>query len=63
MNILLASAEVTPFAKAGGLADVASYLPIEWQKFGQKPRSDNALNTAVSILKNIISNLQNWFCM
>ncbi|MFP4528072.1 MAG: glycogen synthase [Candidatus Kapaibacterium sp.] len=37
MNILLASAEVAPFAKAGGLADIASALPIEWQKFGQNP--------------------------
>ncbi|MGE5480619.1 MAG: glycogen synthase [Chloroflexota bacterium] len=37
MNILLASAEVSPFAKAGGLADVASALPIEWQKYGQSP--------------------------
>ncbi|MFA6571622.1 MAG: glycogen synthase [Bacteroidota bacterium] len=35
MNILLASAEVAPFAKAGGLADIAANLPIEWQKFGQ----------------------------
>lgn len=35
MNILLASAEVTPFAKAGGLADVAASLPIEWDKYGQ----------------------------
>lgn len=37
MNILLASAEVNPFAKAGGLADVAAALPREWQKFGQNP--------------------------
>ncbi len=35
MNILLASAEVTPFAKAGGLADVAASLPMEWDKYGQ----------------------------
>lgn len=35
MNILLASAEVAPFAKTGGLADMTGSLPIEWQKFGQ----------------------------
>jgi starch synthase len=34
MNILLASAEVAPLAKAGGLADIASALPIEWKKKG-----------------------------
>lgn len=37
MNILVASAEVTPFAKSGGLADVAASLPIEWHKYGQNP--------------------------
>jgi starch synthase len=37
MKILLASTEVAPFAKAGGLADIASYLPLEWSKFGQSP--------------------------
>jgi starch synthase len=37
MNILLASSEVAPFAKAGGLADIASSLPIEWAKYGQNP--------------------------
>lgn len=37
MNILLASAEVTPFAKAGGLADIAGTLPLEWKKQGQNP--------------------------
>ncbi|MDQ1264913.1 MAG: starch synthase [Bacteroidota bacterium] len=35
MNILLASAEVSPFAKAGGLGDIAASLPAEWEKFGQ----------------------------
>ncbi len=34
MNIVLASAEVFPFAKAGGLADVSGYLPKEWAKAG-----------------------------
>ncbi|HRP01098.1 MAG TPA: glycogen/starch synthase [Candidatus Kapabacteria bacterium] len=37
MNILLASAEVAPFAKAGGLADMTASLPIEWHKYGQNP--------------------------
>ena len=30
MNILLAAAEINPFAKGGGMADVTSYLCIEW---------------------------------
>ena len=37
MNIILTSAEITPFAKTGGLADIASALPYEWQKYGQNP--------------------------
>lgn len=37
MNILLTSSEVAPFAKAGGLADIAASLPIEWAKYGQNP--------------------------
>jgi starch synthase len=37
MNILVATAELDPFAKAGGLADMASILPIEWKKFEQNP--------------------------
>lgn len=37
MNILIAAAEVAPFAKAGGLADMTGSLPIEWQKYGQNP--------------------------
>jgi starch synthase len=34
MNILLASSEVVPFAKTGGLADVAGALPQELEKLG-----------------------------
>jgi starch synthase len=34
MNIVLTSAEVAPFAKAGGLADVAAALPKGWHKLG-----------------------------
>ncbi len=37
MNILVASAEVAPFAKAGGLADITGSLPKEWHKYGQNP--------------------------
>ncbi|MBM2814898.1 MAG: glycogen synthase [Ignavibacteria bacterium] len=37
MNIILASAEVSPFAKLGGLGDIASSLPLEWVKYGQTP--------------------------
>ncbi len=37
MNILLVSAEVSPYAKTGGLADVTSSLPRQWQKYGQNP--------------------------
>lgn len=35
MNVLVVSAEVAPFAKTGGLADVTSFLPMEWNKYGQ----------------------------
>ncbi len=34
MNILTVAAECAPFAKIGGLADVASALPREWQDLG-----------------------------
>ena len=37
MNIVLATAEAAPFAKAGGLADIAQSLPTEWKKHGQNP--------------------------
>lgn len=37
MNILLAAAEVSPFAKTGGLSDVTSSLPKEWKKLGHNP--------------------------
>lgn len=37
MNILIASAELSPFVKAGGLADVAAALPAQWHKYGQDP--------------------------
>ena len=34
MNILLAAAEVTPFAKVGGLADMTGALPKAWAEVG-----------------------------
>ena len=36
MKILLASSEVVPFAKTGGLADVAGALPRELEKLGHE---------------------------
>ena len=36
MKIVLASSEVVPFAKTGGLADVAGALPRELEKLGHK---------------------------
>jgi starch synthase len=35
LNILLASSEVLPFAKTGGLADVCGALPVELARLGQ----------------------------
>ncbi len=37
MNILIASSEVVPFAKTGGLADVCGALPIELERLGHRP--------------------------
>lgn len=37
MNILLVSAELAPFAKVGGLADISSALPIGWSRLGHHP--------------------------
>lgn len=34
MNILLAAAEINPFAKGGGMADVTSFLCVEWAEMG-----------------------------
>ncbi|MFN3195107.1 MAG: glycogen synthase [Chlorobiota bacterium] len=34
MNILLATAEISPIAKSGGMADVTSYLTSEWSDLG-----------------------------
>ncbi len=36
MRILTISAEVTPFAKAGGLGDVAASLPKAWEELGHE---------------------------
>jgi len=37
MNILLVSAELAPFAKVGGLADISGALPIGWKRIGHNP--------------------------
>lgn len=37
MNILLASSEATPLAKAGGLGDMISFLAKEWRELGHNP--------------------------
>ncbi len=37
MNIIIASAEAAPLAKAGGLADVATSLAVQWKKLGHSP--------------------------
>lgn len=39
MNILIASSEVVPFAKTGGLADVAGALPLALQGLGHDVRA------------------------
>ena len=36
MKIILASSEVVPFAKTGGLADVTGALPQELEKLGHE---------------------------
>lgn len=38
LNILIAAGEVAPFAKTGGLADVAGALPAELEKLGHNVR-------------------------
>lgn len=38
MNILMAASEVAPFAKTGGLADVAGALPQELHRMGHDVR-------------------------
>ena len=36
MRVILASSEVVPFAKTGGLADVAGVLPRELEQLGHE---------------------------
>lgn len=37
MDILIAATELSPIVKAGGLADVISFLSTEWKRLGQNP--------------------------
>ena len=37
MNIVIATSEVTPFSKTGGLADVCGALPVALRKLGHSP--------------------------
>ena len=43
MKVVLASSEVTPFAKTGGLADVCGSLPSALAGLGQAPGAALAL--------------------
>ena len=36
MNIVLAAAELAPYEKGGGMADVTGYLTIEWARKGNE---------------------------
>ncbi|MBN2189885.1 MAG: glycogen synthase GlgA [Candidatus Aureabacteria bacterium] len=56
MNILFAASEISPFAKTGGLADVAGSLPDELKKIGHDIRLIMPLYGAVQ--KNL-KNLEN----
>ncbi len=54
MKILLASSEVVPFAKTGGLADVCGSLPIQLEKLGHEvtvflPAYSQALKSGLDI--------------
>ncbi len=37
MKVLVVASEVVPFAKTGGLADVAGALPVELERLGHEP--------------------------
>jgi len=62
MKILLAASEVTPFAKTGGLADVAAALPKELRRLGQDVRvvmpRYRQINPDLHGLKPVLQNLQ-----
>ncbi len=49
MNIAFVASEVVPFAKTGGLADVAGSLPIELTKLGVKTKQVQIANLARNV--------------
>ena len=54
MQIILASSEVVPFAKTGGLADVCGALPVELEKLGHEaivflPAYTQAINCGLEL--------------
>jgi len=62
IKILLASAEVTPFAKTGGLADVAGALPKELRRLGQDVRlvmpRYRQINVDIHSLRPVVQGLE-----
>ena len=62
LKVLLAAAEVTPFAKTGGLADVAAALPKELRRLGQDVRVVMPLyrqiNPEMHNLQPVVQNLE-----
>jgi starch synthase len=61
LRILLAAGEVSPFAKTGGLADVAASLPKELRRLGQDVRvvmpRYRQINTELYGLRPVVENL------
>ena len=62
LKVLIASAEVTPFAKTGGLADVAAALPKELRRLGQDVRvvmpRYRQINPDIHNLRPVVQNLE-----
>jgi len=62
LKILLAAAEIAPFAKTGGLADVAAALPKELRRLGQDVRivmpRYRQISTELHQLRPVVSQLE-----